>query len=44
MTGFFKGEVLLDQAFAKDAKKSVGQVLKDAGVEATAVARFRVGA
>ena len=44
VTGFFKGEVLLDQAFAKDAKKSVGQVLQEAGVEATAFARFRVGA
>ncbi|KHL01145.1 translation elongation factor Ts [Sinomonas humi] len=44
VTGFFKGEVLLDQAFAKDAKKSVGQVLKEAGVEGSAFARFRVGA
>ncbi|MDP5228228.1 MULTISPECIES: translation elongation factor Ts [Arthrobacter] len=44
VTGFFKGEVLLDQAFAKDAKKSVGAVLEEAGVQAVAVARFRVGA
>ncbi|MDQ0029025.1 translation elongation factor Ts [Arthrobacter bambusae] len=43
VTGFYKGEVLLDQAFAKDSKKTVGQVLEEAGVKATAVARFRVG-
>jgi len=43
VTGFFKGEVLVDQAFAKDAKKSVGAVLEEAGVQAVAVARFRVG-
>ena len=44
LTGFFKDVVLLDQAFAKDAKKSVAQVLTEAGVEATAFVRFRVGA
>jgi len=44
LTGFFKEGVLLDQAFAKDAKKSVAQVLDEAGVKATAFARFRVGA
>ncbi|MDQ0708201.1 elongation factor Ts [Arthrobacter woluwensis] len=43
VTGFFKGEVLVDQAFARDAKKSVGAVLEEAGVQAVAVARFRVG-
>ncbi|WP_120519686.1 translation elongation factor Ts [Arthrobacter celericrescens] len=43
VTGFYKGEVLLDQAFAKDSKKTVAQVLEEAGVKATAVARFRVG-
>ena len=43
VTGFFKGEVLVDQAFAKDAKKTVGAVLEEAGVQAVAVARFRVG-
>ncbi|HSU70548.1 MAG TPA: elongation factor Ts, partial [Micrococcaceae bacterium] len=42
--GFFKEGVLVDQAFAKDAKKSVAQVLDEAGVKATAFARFRVGA
>ena len=43
VTGFYKGEVLVDQAFAKDAKKSVAQVLEEAGVKATAFTRFRVG-
>ncbi|BBE22276.1 elongation factor Ts [Arthrobacter sp. MN05-02] len=44
LTGFFKEGVLVDQAFAKDAKKSVATVLTDAGAKATAFARFRVGA
>ncbi|NVM94722.1 translation elongation factor Ts [Arthrobacter wenxiniae] len=44
LTGYFKEIVLVDQAFAKDAKKSVGAVLSEAGVKATAFARFRVGA
>ena len=43
VTGFYKGEVLVDQSFAKDAKKSVAQVLEEAGVKGTAFARFRVG-
>ncbi|MET3809719.1 translation elongation factor Ts [Arthrobacter sp. UYEF3] len=43
VTGFYKGEVLVDQAFAKDAKKSVAKVLEEAGVKATAFTRFRVG-
>ncbi|GAA4360312.1 translation elongation factor Ts [Paeniglutamicibacter cryotolerans] len=43
LTGFFKEHVLVDQAFAKDAKKTVGKVLEEAGVQATAFARFRVG-
>ncbi len=44
LTGFFKEIVLVDQAFAKDAKKSVASVLDEAGVKAVAFARFRVGA
>ena len=40
---FFKDNVLLDQPFAKDSKKSVGTVLEEAGAKATAFARFRVG-
>jgi elongation factor Ts len=44
LTGFFKENVLLDQAFAKDSKKSVGQVLTEAGGTVTGFVRFRVGA
>ncbi|MHA7305067.1 translation elongation factor Ts [Arthrobacter sp. TMN-49] len=44
LTGFFKEIVLVDQAFAKDAKKSVGVVLSEAAVKPVAFARFRVGA
>lgn len=44
MTGFYKENVLVDQAFAKDQKKSVAQVLAEVGGTVTAFARFRVGA
>ncbi|CEA07607.1 Elongation factor Ts [Arthrobacter saudimassiliensis] len=44
LTGFFKEIVLLDQPFAKDAKKTVGKVFEEAGVSPVAFARFRVGA
>jgi len=44
LTGFFKEIVLVDQAFAKDAKKSVGQIFEEAGTKPVAFARFRVGA
>jgi elongation factor Ts len=44
VTGFFKENVLLDQAFAKDQKKTVTQVLAEVGGTVTAFARFRVGA
>ena len=43
VNGFFKDNVLIEQAFAKDQKKTVGQVLKDAKAEAQAFARFRIG-
>jgi elongation factor Ts len=43
VNGYFKENVLLDQPFAKDPKKSVAQVVKDAGAEVTGFARFRVG-
>lgn len=43
VNGFFKENVLLEQAFAKDQKKSVSQVLKEAGAQASSFARFRVG-
>jgi elongation factor Ts len=44
VNGFFKDNVLLEQPFAKENKKTVQQVLKEAGVSATGFARFKVGA
>jgi elongation factor Ts len=44
VNSYFKDNVLLEQPFAKDNKQTVAQVLKAAGVSATAFARFRVGA
>lgn len=44
MTGYYKENVLVDQAFAKDQKKSVAQVLSEVGGTVTSFARFRVGA
>jgi elongation factor Ts len=43
VTGYYKENVLLDQPFAKDSKKSVGKVLDEAGVKVKRFARFRVG-
>jgi elongation factor Ts len=43
VNGFFKENVLLEQPFAKDAKKTVAKVLEEAGATATGFARFRVG-
>ena len=40
---YFKENVLLDQPFAKDPKKSVAKVLDEAGTSITSFARFRVG-
>jgi elongation factor Ts len=44
MIGFFKENCLLDQPFAKDNKKTVAQVLAEAGVSVKRFARFRIGA
>ncbi len=44
VNGFFKETVLLEQAFAKEMKKTVAVILKEAGADVTAFARFRVGA
>ena len=41
--GYLKENVLLEQAFSKDNKKTVAQVLSEAGLTATSFARFRVG-
>ncbi|MBC9956786.1 translation elongation factor Ts [Yimella sp. cx-51] len=43
VNGFFKENVLLEQAFAKDAKKTVAKVAEEAGLEITGFARFKVG-
>ena len=43
VTGFVKEVSLLEQAFAKDQKKSVQQILTDAGNSVSAFYRFRVG-
>ncbi len=44
LNGFFKDNVLLEQASVQDSKKTVQQLLKDAGVTVTRFARFEVGA
>lgn len=43
VTGFVKEVALLEQAFAKDQKKSVQQVASEVGVNITKFYRFRVG-
>ena len=43
LNGFFKDVCLLEQASVMDSKKSVGQVMADAGVTVTGFARFEVG-
>jgi elongation factor Ts len=43
VNGYFKENVLLEQAFAKDAKKTVAKVLEETGATAKAFVRFRVG-
>jgi len=43
VNGFFKEAVLVEQAFAKDNKKTVGKVLEEAGVSVLGFARFKVG-
>lgn len=44
LNGFFKENVLLEQAFAKDPKTTVGKVVGETGGALTGFARFRVGA
>jgi elongation factor Ts len=43
VNGFFKENVLLEQAFAKDAKKTVAKVLEEAGASVSSFARYRIG-
>ncbi len=44
MNGFFKESVLLEQAYARDPKTTVGKVVEGSGGTVTGFARFRVGA
>ncbi|MBI9115551.1 translation elongation factor Ts [Sanguibacter suaedae] len=44
LNGFFKDVVLLDQPLAKDPKKTVSQVVTEAGGSIAEFVRFRVGA
>ncbi|MEU9129118.1 translation elongation factor Ts [Kitasatospora sp. NPDC048540] len=44
VTGFVKENSVLEQAFAKDNKKTVAKVLDEAGVTLKRFVRFRVGA
>jgi elongation factor Ts len=44
VTGYVKENAVLEQAFAKDSKKTVQKVLDEAGVKLVRFARFRVGA
>ncbi|MEV7088196.1 translation elongation factor Ts [Streptomyces sp. NPDC093085] len=43
VNGFFKENVVLEQAFAKDNKKSVQKILDEAGVTLTRFSRIKVG-
>jgi len=43
MKTWFAENVLLEQPFVKDQEKSVGQIVKDAGLEVTKFVRYRVG-
>jgi elongation factor Ts len=43
LTGFYKETVLLDQASVQDNKKTVRQVLDEAGVTVSRFARFEIG-
>jgi elongation factor Ts len=43
VNGYFKENVLLEQPFAKDPKKTVAKILEESGANATGFARFRVG-
>ena len=44
LNAFYKDNCLVDQAFARDPSKSVGQVLKEAGATVTDFVRVHVGA
>ncbi|NNG39752.1 elongation factor Ts [Flexivirga sp. ID2601S] len=43
VNGYFKENVLLEQPFAKDSKKTVQKVAEEAGADVTGFLRFKVG-
>ena len=43
VSGFYKDSVLTEQSSVQDSKKTVGQILKEAGVTVRRFARFEVG-
>ncbi|HVA60299.1 MAG TPA: translation elongation factor Ts [Mycobacteriales bacterium] len=43
VSGFYKEVVLLEQAFVKDNKRTVGQILEEGGLSLVRFARFKVG-
>jgi elongation factor Ts len=43
LNGFFKDNVLIEQASVQDSKKTVRQLLESAGVTVTRFARFEIG-
>ncbi len=43
VNGYFKENVLLEQPFAKEPKKTVAKVLEEAGADVKGFVRFRVG-
>ncbi len=43
VNGFFKENVLLEQAFAKDAKKTVAKVVEESGSQVSGFSRYKVG-
>ena len=43
VNGFFKDSVLLEQAYVRENKKSVKQILDEAGVSVEKFVRFQVG-
>ncbi|MEO5608613.1 MAG: translation elongation factor Ts [Ornithinibacter sp.] len=44
VNGYFKENVLLEQPFAKEPKKTVAKVLEESGADAKGFVRYRVGA
>ena len=44
LTGYFKDNVLLEQSAVQDSKKTVKQLLDEAGISVSRFARFEVGA